>query len=136
MGESRMRNNVPRAADQPLRAVKARTKPGQYSLSTKSKEASAYNEIVKSVVTEVRAAQADAGDYSRDLLSTSIDNALDRIVFELSKREKSQKFTDQQLADIKEQVSKALAEQPMSYADMSAMKDDILSVVGALVSSG
>jgi len=115
-----------------LRSVKARNKAGQYKVDSSSKEASSYNEIIRSVVEEIRAAQADSGNYSRDMLSKSIDNILDRVVYELDSRQDSQKFTDSQLASIEEKVAEALEEQSLSYADMSAMKDDILSVVGAL----
>lgn len=94
---SRKRNNIPGAAEQPLRSVKGRAKAGQYKVASKGKEAESYNEIIRSVVQEIRAAQADSGNYSRDLLSKSIDNILDRVVYEMDSREKSQEFTDAQL---------------------------------------
>lgn len=132
---SRQRNNIPGASEQPLRAVKLKAKAGQYKVSGSAKDAQQYDDIIRSVVAEIRSAQSDSGNYSRDLLSKSIDNILDRVVYELNQRQKSQSFTDAQLAAVKEQVVQALEDQPLSYADMSAMKDDILSVVGALSDS-
>lgn len=129
---SRKRTNTPGAAEQALRSVKNAAKAGSYKVSQKSKESQSYDEIVRSVVQEIRAAQADSGNYSRALLSQSIDNILDRVVYELDERESSQSFTDDQLDAIKEQVSEAMSEQSLTKDDMEALKEGVASVVQTL----
>lgn len=129
---SRKRTNTPGAAEQALRSVRNAAKAGQYKVSQKSKDSQSYDEIVRSVVQEIRAAQADSGNYSRALLSQSIDNILDRVVYELDERESSQSFTDDQLDAIRELVSEAISERSLSREDMAALKDDVAEVARSL----